>query len=550
MLRFLRIVYTRPVTGCLWIRNRKKKMGEIIIAGMIGLILGIAAGFQLRTFLLKRSAAYKHISSSGKKADADREAKGIIREAEILARMEVLKAREEFEASIRDQRKQVNDTMTALNKREEVLTQREDNLDRKADVLEKKEQNIEAKTRTVQQAEAEVQAREKTAKEIADKAETSLAKLAGLTRDEARKSVFDHAKEEIQAEMGTFIRRHKEQAQETANNEARDIVLAAMQRYSSSTASETMTRTISVSGEDTKGRIIGREGRNIRALEAATGVTIIIDDTPDTVLVSSFDPLRREIAAISLEQLIASGRIQPARIEEVVASVEANMENTLVEIGGQTCSDMNVNIVDNRILNKLGRLKFRTSFSQNVLQHSREVSAFCGLIASEIGLDPETARRVGLLHDIGKSMDHEIEGPHAQIGADFLSKCGEADVIVSGVAGHHGEVENVSQYGVLASVADAISCTRPGARSENTHIYINRIAKLEKLALSFKGVAKVYAIQAGRDLRVIVNPHEISDNDAVILARDISQKIENELQYPGQVRVSVIRETRSVEYAH
>ena len=525
-------------------------MGTIIISGLIGLILGVATGFQLRTILLRKSAAYKHMSSSGKKVDADREAKSIIREAEIQARSEVLKAREEFEASIKEQRKQMNDTMTALNKREEVLAQREDNLDRKADVLDKKEQTVEAKIKAAQHAEAEVAAREKAAAALAEKSEASLSKLAGLTREEARRNLFDHAKEEIQGEMGTFIRRHKEQATETAEREARDIVLAAMQRYAGSTASESMTRTVTVSGDDMKGRIIGREGRNIRALEAATGVSIIVDDTPETVVVSSFDPLRREIAAIALEELIASGRIQPARIEEVVASVEANMENTLVEIGGETCSDMNVNIADNRILNKLGRLKFRTSFSQNVLQHSREVSALCGMLASEIGLDPEIACRVGLLHDIGKAMDHEVEGPHAAIGSDFLRKCGESQEVVDGVAGHHGEVENVSAYGVLASVADAISSTRPGARSENTHIYLNRIAKLEKLASSFKGVSKAYAIQAGRDLRVIVDPTEISDNDAVVLARDISRKIEDELQYPGQVRVSVIRETRSIEYAH
>ena len=335
-----------------------------------------------------------------------------------------------------------------------------------------------------------------------------------------------------------------------AEREARAIVLGAMQRYAGSHASETMARTVNVSGEDVKGRIIGREGRNIRALEAATGVSIIIDDTPETVVISSFDPYRREVAALALEELVASGRIQPARIEEVVAAVEADMENKLVEIGAQACADVNISIADNRLLNKLGRLKFRSSFSQNVLQHSREVAALCGMIAGEMGLDTATARKVGLLHDIGKALDQDYQGPHAKLGADFLRTCGEAPEIVEGVGGHHGEVENVTLYAVLASAADAISSSRPGARSETTHLFVNRIEKLEQLATSFRGVSKAYAIQAGRDLRIIVDPATISDNDAMLLARDISTRIENELQYPGQVRVMVIRETRCIEYAH
>lgn len=524
-------------------------MGTIIISGLIGLILGVATGFQLRTILLRKSAAYKHMSSSGKKVDADREAKSIIREAEIQARSEVLKAREEFEASIKEQRKQMNDTMTALNKREEVLAQREDNLDRKADVLDKKEQTVEAKIKAAQHAEAEVAAREKAAAALAEKSEASLSKLAGLTREEARRNLFDQAKEEIQGEMGTFIRRHKEQATETAEREARDIVLAAMQRYAGSTASESMTRTVTVSGDDVKGRIIGREGRNIRALEAATGVSIIVDDTPETVVVSSFDPLRREIAAIALEELIASGRIQPARIEEVVASVEANMENTLVEIGGETCSDMNVNIADNRILNKLGRLKFRTSFSQNVLQHSREVSALCGMLASEIGLDPEIACRVGLLHDIGKAMDHEVEGSHAVIGAEIAKRYGESPKVVDAIASHHNETPVNSVYGFLVQAADSLSAARPGARREMLENYVKRLSDLESIACSFDGVSKAFAVQAGREVRVMVDVDKVNDEAADMLAKDLTKKIEEKLTYPGQIRVVVIRETRAVRYA-
>jgi len=525
-------------------------MLHIITPALIGLIVGIAIGFQIRSMLIKRTVSSLGKSTNNKLADAEREAKGIVREAEIQARTEVLKARESFEQTVKEQRRQVNETMSGLNKREGVLAQREDNLERKADVLDRKEQNLEAKAKALENTESVLKTREKQASESLAEAETRLAKLSGMTRDEARRDLIENAKIEIQAEMGTFIRRHKEEAAEIADRESRAILLASMQRYAGSHASETMTRIVTVSGEEIKGRIIGREGRNIRTLEAATGVSIIIDDTPETVVISSFDPLRREIAAIALEQLVASGRIQPARIEEVVAAVETNMEGTLVEYGGQACSELNVNIVDNRVLNKLGRLKFRTSFSQNVLQHACEVSALAGMIAAEIKMDPAIARKVGLLHDIGKAMDHEFEGPHAKVGADFLRQCGETAEIVDGVAGHHGEVETVTTYALIASVADAISSSRPGARSESSHLYINRIEKLEKLAASFKGVVKAYAIQAGRDLRVIVDPAEISDNDATLLAHDLSVRIQNELQYPGQVRVSVIRETRCVEYAH
>ncbi|MGI5868364.1 MAG: ribonuclease Y [Kiritimatiellia bacterium] len=525
-------------------------MSSPLVPGLVGLIVGVPIGFQIRSMLAKKSAESRRRAAGGRKIDAEREAKGIIREAEIQARAEVLKAREAFESTIKEQRKQVHDTMTALNKREEVLTQREDNLDRKSEVLDRKEQTIETKAKAVEAAETSVKEREKTAAEATDKAESTLAKLAGMTREQARKDLFDQAREEIQAEMGTFIRRHKEQATAAAENEARAIILGAMQRYAGSHASETMARTVNVSGDEVKGRIIGREGRNIRTLEAATGVSIIIDDTPETVVVSSFDPYRREVAALALEELVASGRIQPTRIEEVVAAVEADMENRLVEIGAEACADVNVNITDNRLLNTLGRLKFRSSFTQNVLQHSREVASLCGMIAGEMGLDTATARKVGLLHDIGKALDQDYQGPHAKIGADFLRTCGETAEIIDGVAGHHGEVENITLYAVLASVADAISSTRPGARSETTRLFVNRIEKLEKLATSLPGVSKAYAIQAGRDLRVVVDPETISDNDALLLARDISTRIENELQYPGQIRVVVIRETRCIEYAH
>ena len=517
---------------------------------LIGLILGFAAGFGLRSFLLKRSSNTLAKKTGDKIAEAQREASSIIREAEIAAKSEVIKAREAFEASTRDQRRQITDSMAALNKREETIAYREDNLDRKADVLDRKETTLENKQNSLETSAAELAERETSVAKTKAEAETRLARLAGMTRDEVRKDLFEQTKTEIQSEMGIFVRREKELAEESAARDAQHILLTAMQRYSGSHAADTMARNVPVPGEDAKGKLIGREGRNIRALEAATGVNIIIDDTPESVIVSGFDPIRREIAAMTIDSLLKSGRIQPGRIEEVVAQIQSGMEETIREIGAQAAGDTNTPIVSGKTLRQLGRLKFRNSFTQNVLQHSIEVACISSALAAEIGLDPAIAKKAGLLHDIGKSLDHEIDGPHASIGAHFLTSCGEDQAVIDAVAGHHGEIENITLYAVLVSTADAISSSRPGARSETAHIYVNRIEKLEEMALSFDGVLKCHAVQSGRDLRVIVDPRKISDNDAILLARDLCLRIQNELQYPGKVRVTVIRETRCIEYAH
>lgn len=510
-----------------------------IVATLAGLVIG---------YLVRSVAGKMQIDSVERRAkerldSAEKEVQARLKEVDIQGRAEGVRLREEFEKSTKARRQQLQDIETRL-------TQREENMDRKATVLDAREQAVRKGESELLAANAGLDARSQEVERLAAEARTRLQKLAGMTHEEGRRQLLQSMEAEVRGETGALQRRLLEEARETADREAAKIVSLAIQRYAAAHAGESMTGLVQLPSDDVKGRIIGREGRNIRALEAATGVSIIIDDTPETVVISSFDPYRREVAALALEELVASGRIQPARIEEVVAAVEADMENKLVEFGAQACANVNVSITDNRLLNKLGRLKFRTSFTQNVLQHSCEVASLCGMIAGEMGLDAATARKVGLLHDIGKALDQDYQGPHAKLGAEFLRSCGEAQEIIDGVAGHHGEVENVTLYAVLASTADAISSSRPGARSETTHLFVNRIEKLEQLATSFRGVSKAYAIQAGRDLRVIVDPTTISDNDAMLLARDISNRIETELQYPGQVRVMVIRETRCIEYAH
>ena len=524
-------------------------IAPVVVSLVVGILLGFAAGFWARAYLLARKEPAAKRAAQARRGSAEREAKEIVREAEIQARSEVLKAREAFEASVKEQRRELNETLSGLNKRERALSQREENMDRKADVLDRREEAIERKAAAAETAAADAKRLAKESEERLAEADARLEKLASMTRDQARRALQERAQREIEGDLGTFLRRERERTEREAARTAQKVVLEAMQRYAGSHAAETMTRTIPVTGEDVKGRIIGREGRNIRALEAATGCSILIDDTPDTVVVSAADPVRREVAAAALEKLIASGRIQPQRIEEVVEAVRQDWDARLAEIGGEAAGEAGVDVASAEELRALGRLKFRTSFSQNVLRHSVEVSRYAGMMAAELGLDPALARRVGLLHDIGKALDETAEGPHAVAGADFLRSCGEPAEVCDGVAGHHGEVERVTLYATLASVADALSSARPGARSENMELYLGRIERLERIATSFPGVSRAFAVQAGRDLRVLVDPEATTDEDAMLLASRIGARIEQELQFPGQIRVTVIREKRCVEYA-
>jgi ribonucrease Y len=514
----------------------------IAIAAIVGILAGLAAGYFAHAAVAKGRAEGTQQKAKQILDEAQRGAAALRREGELQAKAEMLKAKEAFDQSTEGRRKEIG----AL---EERVAQRESNLDRKVALLDKKERTLEERTVEVEKQAVELKdERVRLQQAVADE-QAKLQQVAGMTQEEARKTLLTRMEKDVHAEAGGLIRRLQEQAKETAEREAQKIVASAVQRFSASHASEMMTSSVSLPSDDMKGRVIGREGRNIRALEAATGVNILIDDTPEAIVISGFDPVRREIARLALEQLIADGRIHPARIEEVVNRLKENMDETVRKAGEEAAYLVGIQEVDPELIRKVGRLKYRTSYSQNVLQHSIEVAQLMGVMAGELSLDVTLARRIGLFHDIGKALDHEVEGGHAVIGADLLKRHGELQVVVNAVAAHHEEVPAESLYALLAAAGDAISSSRPGARSETTDIYVKRLEKLEHIANGFDGVNKSYAIQAGREVRVIVEPVKIDDNGAMIMARNISKKIESDLQYPGQIRVTVIRETRAVEYA-
>ena len=504
--------------------------------------MGVWIGYVLRIWVGNLKAGASAREADQLIMDARREADTLRKEAALQAKEEVFKAKEEFEASIKSRREEQN----VLDSR---LAQREANMDRRAAVLEKKERGVEQRELDVERQAEEGEKTQAELKKLMEEEKAKLQRVAGLTAAEARQALLARVEAEVHGEVGGRIRRAQEEARETAEREARKIVSVAIQRYASSHASEIMTSTVALPSDDMKGRIIGREGRNIRALEALTGVNFLIDDTPEAVVISGFDPVRREVARLSLEQLIRDGRIHPARIEEVVAKTREEMETRIREAGEEAAYSVGVQGLDPELVRTLGRLKFRSSYSQNVMMHSIEVAQLMGVMAGELGLDVALAKRVGLLHDLGKALDHDQEGSHAALGADLLRKLGENAVVVNAVAAHHEEAPAESLYAILAAAADAISAARPGARSETTDIYVKRLEKLEGIAGAFPGVERCYAIQAGREMRVLVLPDQVNDDDAMILARNICKKIENELQYPGQIKVTVVRETRCVEYA-
>lgn len=513
-----------------------------LITGIIGLIAGIIAGYLIRQTMGKVNANTYEDQAKRLLKDSKREADTVLKEAEVSAKAEVIKAREEFEASTKSRRKE-------LNAIEERVSIRETNLDRKVALLDKKENTLEVKIADVESRSATLEKEHNKVNKMITEETAKLQRIACMTNEEAHKELLANVEKEMHSEIGGLIRRLQEQAKETAERESRRIITGAIQRYASSHTSDIVTSTVALPSDDMKGRIIGRDGRNIRALEAATGVNFMIDDTPEAVVVSGFDPIRREIARQSLERLLADGRIHPARIEEVVEKAREEMAEVIRSAGEETIFEVDIQGVDPELVRTLGRLKYRTSYTQNVLRHSVEVAQLMGLMAGELGLDPVIAKRVGLFHDIGKALDHEIEGGHAIIGADLLRRLGETQEVVNAVAAHHEDVEAQSLYAVLCSAADAMSSSRVGARSQTTDLYIKRLEKLEAIANSFDGVEKSYAIQAGREVRVIVQPDEVDDNAAIVLAREMSKKIESDLKYPGQIRITVIRETRCVEYA-
>jgi ribonuclease Y len=509
-----------------------------IVIGLVALLMGVVCGWILHH--LKSQADAK--SAGAVVANARKEAEAIVRDATVRAQESLLKSREEFDIEAKTRRQELTDAEKRLLQRETNLDRKVDWLDRKTDEVTKKEETIVAREKELHKIQGELD-------ELKRLSQLELQRVANLSAEQAKAMLLVRVEDEVRAEAGTLTRRLIEDARLNADREARRVVTIAVERCASNHIQSATSTTVVLPNDDMKGRIIGREGRNIRAFEAATGVNVVIDDTPQAVALSGFDPVRRELARLTLERLIADGRINPARIEEEVAKVSAELDETIRQAGEEAVIKLGLQKVHPEVVNLLGRLKYRHSFAQNVLDHSVEVAQIEGMIAAEMGYSQQIAKRVGLFHDIGKAVDHEVEGSHAIIGAELLRKYGEPDEVCQGVASHHHEVEPVTAYGILTSAADAISASRPGARSESMELYLQRLEKLEAIANSFTGVEHSYALQAGREIRVFVEPGKINDGEAMTLARNITKKIEGELQYPWQIKVTVVRETRVVEYA-
>jgi len=489
---------------------------------------------------LRKQTAEKKIGIAEERAeqiilDANKEAETKKKEILLEAKEEVHKLRNEFERESRERRNE-------LQRLERRILQKEELLDRKSENLEKKEDQLNRSLKELSNKETEID-------KLYQKQIEELERISGLTTDEAKEILLSDLEKEVKHEAVIMVKEVESRAQEEANKKATEIISYAIQKCAADYVAESTVSVVSLPNDEMKGRIIGREGRNIRALETLTGVDLIIDDTPEAVILSCFDPIRREVARVALEKLILDGRIHPARIEEMVEKAKKEINNHIKEEGEKATFDVGIHNLHPELVKLLGRLKYRTSYGQNVLQHSIEVSYLAGLMASELGVDVKIAKRAGLLHDIGKAVDHEIEGTHVEIGINLLKKFRESEEVIHAMSTHHGDYEPQTIEAVLVTAADAISAARPGARRETLETYIKRLEKLESIANSYEGVEKAYAIQAGREIRIMVKPEEISDDDIVFLARDISKKIENGLEYPGQIKVNVIRETRAIDYA-
>jgi ribonucrease Y len=506
-----------------------------ILGALVALIIGVALGYAVNRYLMKDRTARAAEEAERLVRDAEKQAETLKKEALLEGKDEILQLRQDAEADNKERRKEIQ----ALESR---MSEREASIDRRAESLDKREHQLSSQQGQLAKAESELETL------IADERDR-LEHLAGMTADQAREELLNRVREDVSREAAAIIRESETRAREEADKRARNIVGIAIQRVAADHTAESTVSVVHIPSDDMKGRIIGREGRNIRAFEQMTGINLIIDDTPEAVILSSFDPVRREIGRITLETLIADGRIHPARIEEMFTKAETLVTQQIHEAGEQAAFDSGIHGLHPELIRTLGRLKFRTSYGQNVLKHSLEVSYLAGVMASELGVDVQLAKRAGLLHDLGKAIDHEVEGPHALIGADLARRMNEPKAIVHAIEAHHGDVEPNTVEAVLVQAGDAISAGRPGARRETLESYIKRLEKLEAVANSHKGVEKTYAMQAGREIRVMVKPEQISDADATVLARDIAKQIEDELEYPGQIKVMVIRESRSVDYA-
>lgn len=510
-------------------------MVEIIIAAVVAIVVGFLIGYFLMQKVLKERNDATALEAQNTLADAQREAESLKREALVEAKDEVLKMKQNAERESKERMKAVRSSENHLNQREQSLDKRTEALDHREHQISSLQGQVDRRAKDVERAEAEVA--------------TRLEEVAGLTAEEAKTELLDGLKEECVHESASIIRDSEARTRAEADEKAREILSVAIQRLAADHTSQITVSTIHIPSDDLKGRIIGREGRNIRSFEQITGTNLIIDDTPECVTVSTHDPVRREIASVTMQNLISDGRIHPARIEEMFHKAEKYVNQQIKEAASQATFDTGIHDLNPELEKILGRLRYRTSYGQNVLNHSLEVAYLCGMMASELGLDPVPAKRAGLLHDIGKAVDHEIEGSHAVIGADLARRYGEEPMIVHAIEAHHNDVEPNSVIDVLVQAADAVSAARPGARKENIESYIKRLEKLEEIANSYPGVERTHAIQAGREVRVIVSPEKVDEAHSTVLAHDIAHQIQSETKYPGQVKVVVIRETRAVDFA-
>ncbi|MCJ0537444.1 ribonuclease Y [Enterococcus cecorum] len=514
----------------------------ILLAIIVGLVVGLGIGIFVANTRHTKEIADAQNSAVGIINAANKEAETLKKEALLEAKEENQKYRSQIESELKESRQE-------LKSQENRLLQREKLLDRKDDSLEKREHSLESKETKLATKQHVIDEREKEVEKLIEQQQTELQRIAELTKEDAAQVIMKQTEEELSHELTMMVKESEQRAKEESDRKAKNLLSLAIQRCAADQVSELTVSVVNLPNDEMKGRIIGREGRNIRTLETLTGIDLIIDDTPEAVVLSGFDPIRREIARMTLEKLIQDGRIHPARIEEMVEKSRKEMDERVREYGEQAAFEVGAHTLHPDLIKILGRLHFRTSYGQNVLNHSVEVAKLAGVLAAELGEDIQLAKRAGLLHDIGKALDHEIEGSHVEIGAELAAKYRENKVVVNAIASHHGDTEATSIISVLVAAADALSAARPGARSESLENYIRRLENLENISNSFEGVESSFAVQAGREVRVMVKPEEISDLDAVRLVRDIRKKIEDELDYPGHIKVTVIRETRAVDYA-